>query len=303
MENVKINLDNLIAFLFVAREKSFSGAAGQLFLTQPAVTTKIKCLERQFGVKLFMSVGKDLQLTEVGRHILPLAEEIYKRSKEIEHVMASFSESRKGMLRLGAARSISQTYLPLLVNLFSEHFPHIQISVTEGPSHEIIQKISEFKHDLAIIPKVPLGHKFAAHTISREKMEFVASGGHPFAHRNHIPMKDLLRQPFILQGEGSGTRLKVLGIFETYKVTPTVSLEAESQEMIKNFLLAGKGIALIFPAVVRDELEKGLLRVLNVESQDIFIDVQLVSLAGPALSPSAKGFTELTLSTFASQHT
>ena len=60
---------------------------------------------------------------------------------------------------------------------------------------------------------------------------------------------------------------------------------------------------MIFPAVVRDELEKGLLRVLNVEDNKIFIDVQLVFLAGSVLSPSAKGFAELTLSTFASQHT
>ena len=303
MENVKINLDNLIAFLFVAKEKSFSGAAARLFLTQPAVTTKIKCLERQFGVKLFVSAGKDLQLTGVGKHILPLAEEVYKRSKEIEQAMALFKESRKGVLRLGAARSIAQTYLPILVNMFSEHFPGIQICVTEGPSHEIIQRVSELKHDIAIIPKVPLSPKFMAHTISREKMEFVGSGGHPFAHRTHIPMEDLLRQPFILQGEGSATRLAVLGIFDKYRVTPTITLEAENPEMIKKFLLAGKGIALIFPAVVAEELEKGLLRVLNVRESDIFIDVQLVFLAGTALSPSAKGFTELTLSAFAPQHT
>ena len=303
MENVKVNLDNLIAFLFVAKERSFSGAAAKLFLTQPAVTTKIKCLERQFGVKLLVSAGKEPQLTEVGRNILPLVEEIYKRSKEIEHVMASFKDNKKGVLRLGAARSIAQTYLPLLINIFSEHFPNIQISVTEGTSHEIIQKISEFKDDLGIIPKVPLGPKFVAHTISSEKMEFVASGGHPFAHRIHIPMEELLRQLFIIQGEGSATRLTVLGIFEKHKITPTISLEAENPEMIKKFLLAGKGIALIFPAVVRDELERGLLRVLNVEDNKIFIDVQLVFLAGPVLSPSAKGFAELTLSTFAPQHT
>jgi len=85
-------------------------------------------------------------------------------------------------------------------------------------------------------------------------------------------------------------------------VTPTISLEAGNQEMIKNFLLAGKGIALIFPAVVRDELQKGLLRVLNVEDSDLFIEVQLVFLAGAPLSPSAKEFTDLTLSTFATQH-
>ncbi len=302
MENVRINLDNVIAFLFVAKKRSFSGAAAELFLTQPAVTTKIKCLEKQFGVKLFISTGKDLQLTEVGRQILPLAEEIYKRSKEIENEMTSHRESRKGVLRLGAARSIAQTYLPSLLNRFSEHFPNIKISLNEGPSHEILQKISELKYDLAIIPKVPLGEKFVAHTVSSEKMEFVASGGHPFAHRNHIPLEELLRQPFIVQGEGSATRLAVLDLFEKTKVTPTITLEAENPEMIKQFLLSGKGIALIFPAVVRDELQKGLLRILNVQSQDIFIDVQLVFLAGPELSPSAKGFVELTLSTFSTQH-
>ena len=131
--------------------------------------------------------------------------------------MASFKDNKKGVLRLGAARSIAQTYLPLLINIFSEHFPNIQISVTEGASHEIIQKISEFKDDLGIIPKVPLGPKFVAHTISSEKMEFVASGGHPFAHRIHIPMEELLRQPFIIQGEGSATRLAVLDIFDKYQ--------------------------------------------------------------------------------------
>jgi DNA-binding transcriptional LysR family regulator len=97
--------------------------------------------------------------------------------------------------------------------------------------------------------------------------------------------------------------LAVLNILDRYEVTPTIALEAENQEMIKKFLLAGKGIALIFPAVVQNELEKGLLRVLNVQSPAIFIDVQLVFLAGRALSPSAKGFKDLTLSTFASQHT
>ncbi len=303
MENVKINLDNLLAFFFVAKEKSFSGAAAKLFLTQPAVTTKIKCLERQFGIKLFLSTGKDLQLTEAGKQILPMAEEIYTRSKEIEYEMASYKESRKGVLRLGAARSIVQTYLPILVSKFSEHFPNIQISVTEGPSHEIVQKVQELKYELAIIPKVSLGPKFVAHTISSEKMEFVASGGHPFAHRNHIPLQELLRQAFIVQGEGSATRLAILDIFEKNKAIPTIALEAENPEMIKKFLLAGKGIALVFPAVVKDELEKGLLRILNVQSPDIFIDVQLVYLAGPVLSPCAKGFTQLTLSAFASHHT
>jgi DNA-binding transcriptional LysR family regulator len=299
MENVKINLDNLIAFLFVAKEKSFSGAATKLFLTQPAVTTKIKCLEKQFGVKLFVSAGKELQLTDAARGVLPIAEELYRKAKEIEYALFSFKDTKRGTLRLASSRSLSQTYLPPLVGVFAEHFPTIQISITEGPSHEIIEKLAEFKYDVGIIPRIPLSDKFTAHTVSSEKMEFVARSDHPFALEPCVRINDILGAPILLPGEGSGARLTTLRIFERYGATPHIVVEAENLETIKRFLLMGKGIALMFPPVVRDELEKGLLKILNVEGLNIFMDVQLVYLAGHQLSPSAKHFVDITLSAFA----
>ena len=303
MENIKINLDNLIAFLFVAKEKSFSGAATKLFLTQPAVTTKIKCLEKQFGVKLFMNTGKEMQLTEVAKGVLPLAEELYKNAKEIEYTFFSFKDTKKGTLRIASSRSLSQTYLPPLIGIFSEHFPDIHISITEGPSQDLVEKLIEFKYDVGIIPKIRLSDKFTAHTVSIEKMEFVARGDHELGQKPTLTIDDILRAPILLPGEGSGARATALRIFERYNVVPTVALEAENLEMIKAFLLMGRGIALMFPAVVRDELQKGRLKILEVEGLNIFMDVQLVYLASHQLSPSAKQFVEITLSTFASKQT
>ena len=171
MENVKINLDNLIAFLFVAKEKSFSGAASKLFLTQPAVTTKIKCLESQFGGKLFATTGKDLQLTDLAGEVLPLAEEIYREVKEIESIAASFRDTVKGVLRIGVSRSLSQTYVPILISMFSEQCPDVQISVTEGYSHDVIEKILEFRDEIGVIPRVQVSDKLITRTISRERMD------------------------------------------------------------------------------------------------------------------------------------
>ena len=299
MENVRVNLDNLIAFLLVAKEKSFSAAAAILCLTQPAVTTKIKSLEKQFGVKLFMSTGKELQLTDPARKILPVVEELYKKAKEVEYTLHSFKDSRTGVLRLATSRSISQAYVPPLIGIFGEHFPNIHVSIAEGPSHEIIEKILEFKYDVGIIPKRELSDKFTAYTISSEKMEFVVRSDHPLAQKQRIVVDDILRAPMLVPGEGSGARLTLFRIFETYHVTPNIALEAESPEMIKTFLLMGKGVALMFPPVVRDELEKGLLKILTVEGLNIFIDVQLVFLAGVHPSPSANRFVEIALSTFA----
>jgi DNA-binding transcriptional LysR family regulator len=298
MENIKINLENLIAFLFVAREKSFSNAAAQLFLTQPAVTTKIKCLERQFGAKLFVSAGKQLQLTEVGKEILPIAQEIYTKSKECENILLSYNNAGRGVLRIGASRSLSQTYLPLLINIFSDHYPNIQISVTEGTSHEIIEKIMQFKDNVGIIPKVPINDKITALTISSEKIEFVVSTKNPLAQKERISINDLLQQPILVAGEGSATRLALLDFFDKYNVVPHIIFEAENLEMIKKYLLTGRGMALMFPAVAKGELEKGQLKILSMDDINIYIDVQLIFLSEHLLSPSAKKLVEIIHSTF-----
>ncbi|MCX5811324.1 MAG: LysR family transcriptional regulator [Proteobacteria bacterium] len=298
MENIKINLENLIAFFFVAKERSFSNAATKLFLTQPAVTTKIKCLERQFGTKLFINAGKQLQLTDVGKEILPIAEEVYKKSKEIENILTSYNNAGRGVLRIGASRSLSQTYLPLIINIFSDHYPNIQVSITEGTSHEIIEKIMQFKDNIGIIPKVPINDKITAITISNEKIEFVVSNKNPLAQKEHISIDDMLHQPILVAGEGSATRLALLDVFDKYKVTPNIVFEAENLEMIKKYLLTGKGMALMFPAVVKNELEEGQLKILSMADINIYIDVQLIFLSEHLLSPSAKKVIEIIHSTF-----
>jgi DNA-binding transcriptional LysR family regulator len=298
MENVKINLDNLIAFLFVAKEKSFSGAATKLFLTQPAVTTKIKCLESQFGGKLFTTTGKDLQLTDLAREVLPTAEEIYREVKEIESMASSYRDTIKGVLRIGASRSLSQTYVPLLISMFTEQCPGVQISVTEGYSHDVIEKILEFKDEIGVIPRVQVSDKLIAHTISRERMELVVGSSHRLAKKERLSIHDILQEPILLAGVGSATRLTFLEIFEKYHVTPRIALEAENIEMTKKYLFLGKGLGLLYPPLMKEELGKGLLKTLTVEGLDIFIDVQLVYLARRVLSSSAKKFMEIAVSTF-----
>jgi DNA-binding transcriptional LysR family regulator len=298
MENIKINLDNLIAFLFVAKERSFSNASAKLFLTQPAVTTKIKCLESQFGGKLFISTAKEMQLTDLGKEVLPVAEEIYRKTKEIESIASSFRDTTKGVLRLGASRSLSQTYLPLLISLFSEQCPGVQISVTEGYSHDVIEKILEFKDEIGVIPRAHVNDKLIAQSISRERMELVVGSGHRLAKKERLNIEEVLQEPILLSGVGSATRLTFLGVFDRYHVTPRVAMEAENIEMMKKCLILGKGIGLLFPPLMKEELEKGLLKTLKVEGLDIFIDVQLVFLARRVLSNSAKKFVEIALSTF-----
>jgi len=239
----------------------------------------------------------------VAKSVLPIAEDLYKRAKEIEYILSSFKDTKKGTLRLASSRSLSQTYLPPLIKLYNEHFPDIQISIVEGPSQDLIEKLSTFKHDICIIPKIPLSDKFVAHTVSIEKMEFVAQKDYELTQKQNITIDDILKSPILLPGEGSGARATALSVFERYGVMPNVAAEAENLEMIKTFLLMGKGIALMFPPVVRNELQSGNLKILSVEGLDIFIDVQLVYLAGHHLTPSARQFVEITLSNFASKQT
>ena len=227
-----------------------------------------------------------------------MAEEIYREVKEIESIASSFRDTIKGVLRIGASRSLSQTYVPLLISMFTEQCPGVQISVTEGYSHYVIEKILEFKDEIGVIPRVQVSDKLMTHTISRERMEFVVGSSHRLAKKQRLSIHDILQEPIILAGVGSATRLTFLEIFEKYHVTPRIALEAENIEMTKKYLVLGKGLGLLFPPLMKEELGKGLLKTLTVEGLDIFIDVQLVYHARRVLSNSAKKFMEIAVSTF-----
>ncbi|MGD9123717.1 MAG: LysR family transcriptional regulator, partial [Desulfarculaceae bacterium] len=136
-----MNLNQLLTFFHAAQEMNFSRAAAKLNVTQPAVSTQIRFLERELDVRLFARLGKRLALTEAGDVLLGYARKIFALQQKADEVMRQMRLVRKGTLKLGAARTYARHILPPLLAGFQSNFPLVQVVMIEGSSQEMTQKL------------------------------------------------------------------------------------------------------------------------------------------------------------------
>jgi len=141
----------LKVFSAVAKKLSFTKAAEELFISQPAVTKHIKELEEQLGVALFTRHGGNISLTQAGQIVLKYAERIFDTYTALGNELAQLSDSAKGTLRIGASMTVTQYVLPNILALFKQRYPAIQVAFITGNSEFIEQQVTSHKVDIAIV--------------------------------------------------------------------------------------------------------------------------------------------------------
>ena len=291
MRPPRINLSHLITFYFVARLKSYKEASKRLFITQPAVSMQIRAFERQFGVKLFVRKDKELLLTKTGEKIFPLAEELYNSAISCEKFLTNIKNFEVGELKLGVSRTLN-LFITKYISTFKERFPGIKIILHEGSTKEIMHGLENFSYDIAIVSKYPHSSKIETKKLSEEEMIFVSSPESPLAKKKDLQLTDFNGENFILPGTGSGTRMNILRIFDREKISPNIVAEVDNPQTIKKLVMENKGISLMFPPLIEEELQKGLIKKLPIKGE-IVIDVELAYNAKPPIPPHVKAFIEI----------
>ncbi len=291
MRPPRINLSHLITFYFVAKLKSYREASERLFITQPAVSMQIRAFERQFGIKLFVKKGRELTLTKTGKEIFPLAEELYNSAISCEKFLTDIKNYEEGELKLGVSRTLS-LFITKYISIFKERFPGIRIILNEGSTHDIIKGLENFSFDIAIISQYPHSSKIKTRKLSEEEMIFVSSPESPLAQKKDLRVAELDGENFILPGTGSGTRMNILRIFEREHISPYIVAEVDNPQTIKRLVMENKGISLMFPPLLEDELKRRLIVKLPIREK-IVIDVELAYNAKPPIPPKIKAFQEI----------
>lgn len=291
MKPLRINLSHLITFLFVAKFKSFRKASEHLFITQPAVSMQIRCFERQFGMKLFLKKDRELILTKTGGKILPLAEEIYNSAITCERFLTDIYKIAGGELRIGVSRTLNM-FIAKYISIFKEKFPGVKTIIEEGSTKNLLSGVEKHSYDVAVLAHYPHSAKIDTVQISKEEMIFASSPYHPLAKREAIPISDLSGEKFILPGEGSGTRIKILKIFEEKKIKPMFVAEIDNPQTIKKLVIENRGISLMYPAIIKDELECGKISKIPVDRK-IYIAVEAAYIAKSLISPVIKAFLDV----------
>ncbi|TMV46069.1 LysR family transcriptional regulator [Paenibacillus mesophilus] len=263
-----LNFHQLHIFYTVADKGSFSMAAQALHMTQPAVTMQVQSLEDYFGTKLLQRSTKKIELTEAGRTLLPFAKRSIDLIKDTDIAMSKFTHMLEGRLQLGASLTIGEYILPRLLGPFSKEYPSISVSLKVMNTTQILEEI--FNHQLTFgLVEAPIHHPdVKAEIVLNDELKLIVPSDHPLAVQESITLDDVLKYPFILREQGSGTRqvmeeeLQRVG-FGTDRLK--IVMELGSTGAIKSAVEAGLGITLMSPTAVRHETALGIFKVKSIE--------------------------------------
>jgi LysR family transcriptional regulator, low CO2-responsive transcriptional regulator len=288
-------LRQLKVFEAVARHLSFSRAAEELHLTQPAVSTQIGKLEDHAGNALFEQFGKKVYLTAAGAELLQISRAIIQQFEQAEIAMAQFKGVRGGRLNVGVI-SAGDYFFPRLLVEFISRNSGVTLNFTVHNREELLAHIAENLTDLAIMVRPPsdldtLNEPFAPHPYV-----IVAAPSHPMAQRMAIPLAEVMHQPFVVRERGSDTWRSMREGFGGDVSGLNVAMEIRSTETIKQAVIAGFGLSFLSAHTVSRELQSGSLQVLDVLGFPLQLHWYVVHRRTKRLPPVAQAFRAFLLS-------
>ena len=288
---MNITLRQLRVFSAVARHLSFTRAAEELCLTQPAVSMQVKQLESQLDVPLFEHLGKKIYLTEMGKEVHHYARTVLQQLEELQSVLNSMKGLGKGRLKISVA-STANYFIPSLLATFCKRFPAITVSLDVTNRETLLTQLLENEVDLVVMGQPPTDVDLGAEAFMENPLVIVAPPEHPLAQEKNIDLKRLEKEVFLVREPGSGTRIAMERFFAQHDVRVTTGMEVGSNEAIKQSVQAGLGLGLLSRDTVEMELALGRLIILDVAEFPIMRYWYVVHRQGKRLSVVSQTFKD-----------
>jgi DNA-binding transcriptional LysR family regulator len=287
-----MDFDQLRSFVEVARLKNFSRAAGKLGLTQPAISTQIRQLEDEFGVRLFDRIGKKVFLTQPGLLLLDHAGKILNVQKEALEALRDLMPDPAGHLMLGATEASCLYLLPKVFAAFKKKHPEVKITIYRNFTTKIVQKLQEDSLDLGFV-SLPIDVKeIATIPLFQERVDVAMPPDHPLASQRSVTVAEIARYPWIFP-RASRTREMLDELFRAAGTPVHVTMELSGVETIKRFVSIGLGISLLSRSYASAEVKAGLLTLVPLAEPHLKRELGLAYRTDRYLSRSTQAFIEM----------
>ena len=270
---------------------SVTAAARSLNLTQPAVTLQLRNLEALAGLPLIQRTGEGMRLTDAGREVMALTERIEAALVDCEQALDMIAGRSGGRVSIGSV-STAKYFVPFAIAAFAKRHPKIDIVLRIGNREEIRQALRGYDLDIAIMGQPPPDVPVEKRLMGEHPHAIVAAAGHWLAKDSGLAVVDLTYETFIMRERGSGTRMLMEQFFQSSDLQPKIGMEMDSNETIKQAVIAGLGIAFISLHTVASELADGRLVVLDVAGLPIMRQWYAVRRSDKTLLPPAQAMLE-----------
>ena len=287
-----LTLRQLQCFSAVAKNLSYTKAAKELHLTQPAVSMQIRQLEQQAGLALTEQFGKQVHLTEAGEEVCRYARSILQQVDEMDDVLDRLKGFSGGRLRI-AAISSANFFAPKLLGTFQQRFPDVSVSMHVTNQKAVLALVLDNEVDMAIMGQPPKDSQVVAIPFMDNPLVIVAAPEHRLAKRKRIQLKELEKEVVLTREPGSGTRGAMERFFRQQKLKLTTGMGMGSLSSIKQGVQANLGLGLLPRDAAQVELQIGRLVELKVKGLPIRRHWYVVLHKGKRLSLAAEEFRSL----------
>ena len=252
----------LQVFYTVAKQLSFTKAAEQLFMTQPAVTFQVKQLEEHFNTRLFERNHGRIALTAAGQLVLGYAERILTLSEEMDTRVSELTGAVSGALLLGASTTIAEYMLPQILGEFKAAHPEVQAHMMVANSETIVHRVAEHSIDIGLIESPTYLPSLQNEVCCEDELVVICAPGHALARRKTLRAQDLASVAWVRREAGSGTREFTDNYIRECGLGPDdldVVMELGSPEAMKGAVATGSAVAVVSRATITKELQLGTL--------------------------------------------
>ena len=291
----RVTLRQLKIFEALARHRSVTRAAEELYLTQPTASMQVKKLADAVGMPLFEQIGRQVHLTEAGKELYETCVEVFGSLDRLEMRVADMEGMRRGTLKM-AVVTTAKYFAPHVLGHFKREYPGIEVALKVSNRERVLERLAVNEDDLYIMGQQPAdGLDIEAVPIAPNPLMVMAPHNHPLAGERDIPLERLAEEPFIAREQGSGIREVTRRFFDAADLQPNIIMELSSNEAIKHAVASGLGVSVLSLHSLTLEGGDGPVGVLDVQGFPIDRYWYAVYPRGKKLSVIAQSFLDFML--------
>jgi DNA-binding transcriptional LysR family regulator len=289
-----MDFDQLHTFLEIVRLKSFSKAAETCFRSQPAISAQIRQLEQELKAPLFDRLGSRIALTAAGKIFSEFAGQILDLRRQAQVAIDELDRVPRGELLIAANEATCIYVLPQVFSEYKQQFPEVQLHVDRSYGSRVVQAVVDNIADFGF-SQLPVDYKrLQVVRIHTDEICVIVPKQHPLARRKSVTCWELVGNSLIVPKSGT-TRARINAWMEPAEEDIRISMELDSTEMMKRFVLAGLGVTFLAASNCRDEIASGRLVALSLSPESMIRRLGLIYRKDRPLSKPALGFIQVVL--------
>lgn len=287
-----LTLRQLRSIQAIEKAGKISIAARNLGLTAPAVTLQLKQVEDSNDVLLFERSTEGMRITTAGKAFLEAAGEIIEVLRQLEDKIGAIKGGKSGRIRLGIV-STAKYFAPYMVAAFAKTHPDVEVIMTVGNREQLVELVHSHEADIFIMGRPPKGINVTSFIFGDHPFVVIAPPEHELARTKDISKERIAEETFLVREKGSGTRVSLeIYLGEIPGKLDSLGIEMDSNETIKQSVMAGMGVGFISAHTIAQEVESGRLVILDVEGMPIKRQWFCVTRQGRSISPAMALFQD-----------